>query len=492
MMMFCSDDRCSIPLHTLIADTIESCGGSSYLIKTLNRLGVCSSADTLARFMQCKVQEREKRGPEHECVNNALTIISVDNIDFQHSYARVFCGKQTSSWHGTTVQAVQPKPSVCMHEAGAGLHLGCHEYGASNLPSRLSSSMCYMEEQVNTRQGPLQAHVSNSTQGELTATALTSVSNDNRHSACEAMIPIRVAERKRIFTTRSPCLSPLKAYRSPQLRKRRRARTGTEGATTHVPPTVFPEHLPTQHHHTSENALDLQHFVLNPAEGCALKILKMEMNTYNSLQNHYHTFSDESQSESYQPVLHIQEYMTVISPVQPEKSEVVYIQVLDAVTENKDTIMFDLHSRFLEGLGNKFLVLAADAKLYQMISSVKYEYGEELEWLLPFPGDWHNIMLKNYQRAVMKPYFDMGLKELAHASGYPVAAIHNCSQFKRTHHFLMEVWQAIYQVMLQRFIDSEADVRSESAFHINKVIKSASLHVKSNKHDFETRLASLR
>ena len=40
-----------------------------------------------------------------------FTVVSADNIDFMHSYAHVFSGKQNSSWHGTTVQAVQPKAS---------------------------------------------------------------------------------------------------------------------------------------------------------------------------------------------------------------------------------------------------------------------------------------------------------------------------------------------------------------------------------------------
>ena len=113
------------------------------------------------------------------------------------------------------------------------------------------------------------------------------------------------------------------------------------------------------------------------------------------------------------------------------------------------TIMFDLHQRLIERQGKKFLVLTADAKLYEVLQSLKHEYGEELSWVLPFPGDWH--MLKNVQNALIKPYFDMGLKELARVSGYPVAAIQACSQFKRTHHFLIEAWQALYLVMLQHY-----------------------------------------
>ena len=47
----------------------------------------------------------------------------------------------------------------------------------------------------------------------------------------------------------------------------------------------------------------------------------------------------------------------------------------------------------------------------------------------------------------MKPYCDAGLKELAWAAGYPLAAIHSCSPFKRTHQFIVELWEALYRVM---------------------------------------------
>ena len=89
--MFCADDRCSIPFHTMIIDTIECCGGSSQLIRILNRLGVCSSADTLARSIQCRVEERERNGPEEECWHYAPTILSMDNIDnvAMHVYSAV-------------------------------------------------------------------------------------------------------------------------------------------------------------------------------------------------------------------------------------------------------------------------------------------------------------------------------------------------------------------------------------------------------------------
>ncbi len=48
-LLFCTDDRCSVPLHTLVTDTVDSQGGSALLIRLLNRLGVCASFDTLNR-----------------------------------------------------------------------------------------------------------------------------------------------------------------------------------------------------------------------------------------------------------------------------------------------------------------------------------------------------------------------------------------------------------------------------------------------------------
>ena len=111
-LMFCTNDRCSMPLHNLITDLVDGLGGSVLLVKMLNRLGVCSSADTLARAIQYQVTERENRGVQSECSSTAF---SIDNIDFLHSYARVFCGDQKRSWHGTIIQLVQPQPKY-LHE----------------------------------------------------------------------------------------------------------------------------------------------------------------------------------------------------------------------------------------------------------------------------------------------------------------------------------------------------------------------------------------
>ena len=80
-------------MHVLIADLVESQGGSAFLIQALNKLGVCSSQDTLQRFIQSKVDTQHGKHPCSAFFHSStFTVISVDNIDFLHSYARVFKG----------------------------------------------------------------------------------------------------------------------------------------------------------------------------------------------------------------------------------------------------------------------------------------------------------------------------------------------------------------------------------------------------------------
>ena len=109
-----------------------------------------------------------------------------------------------------------------------------------------------------------------------------------------------------------------------------------------------------------------------------------------------------------------------------------------------------LKDTFIVGQGMRWLVVEGDAKLYEVVQGLKFEYGRELGWVIPYPGDFHVLM--NYQKSLMKPYYDTGLKSLAQVAGYPVAAIQNCSQFQRSHHFIFGAWEAIYRVMLLQYL----------------------------------------
>lgn len=130
-------------------------------------------------------------------------------------------------------------------------------------------------------------------------------------------------------------------------------------------------------------------------------------------------------------------------------------------------------------------------KIYELLQSLKCEYGDEFQWLIPFPGDWHLLM--NYQSALMKPYFDAGLKALAKACGYPVAAIQNCSQFKRTHYFIMESWEAMYCAMLESFIEVSAEGNPSAEASMPQLlerIKTAMNNVDHGKTDFRKAFGS--
>ena len=72
-----------MPMHLLIADLIESQGGTAFLIQELNKLGVCSSQETLKRFIQSKVDTKVGKHPCQTFFNcDSFTVVSVDNIDF--------------------------------------------------------------------------------------------------------------------------------------------------------------------------------------------------------------------------------------------------------------------------------------------------------------------------------------------------------------------------------------------------------------------------
>lgn len=67
-----------------------------------------------------------------------------------------------------------------------------------------------------------------------------------------------------------------------------------------------------------------------------------------------------------------------------------------------------------------------------------------MEWMLPLPGDWH--ILYNYQKVMLKIYGDGGVLQLAKVSGHrgeTLTCLAQASHFKRTHHFILQSFEAI-------------------------------------------------
>ena len=69
---------------------------------------------------------------------------------------------------------------------------------------------------------------------------------------------------------------------------------------------------------------------------------------------------------------------------------------MDAIADSKDTMTARLHNlyqKFIEGHDLQYLLVEGDAKLFDVLQSLKHEYGDELSWMLPYPGDWHTLKI---------------------------------------------------------------------------------------------------
>lgn len=98
-----------------------------------------------------------------------------------------------------------------------------------------------------------------------------------------------------------------------------------------------------------------------------------------------------------------------------EPSLVIYLSILDIhadTLEAMSEVAAMLHKEYLQNSMAKHLVVVGDAKTYLRLKELKQRYGSELQWLIPFIGDWH--VLHNYQETLMKVYYDAGLKEPGH------------------------------------------------------------------------------
>ena len=59
----------------------------------------------------------------------------------------------------------------------------------------------------------------------------------------------------------------------------------------------------------------------------------------------------------------------------------------------------------------RWVLLEGNQDTYNKLQMLKTEYGIDLSWMIPIPGDWH--FLKNYQEVLLKVYFDAGLSDVA-------------------------------------------------------------------------------
>ena len=142
-----------------------------------------------------------------------------------------------------------------------------------------------------------------------------------------------------------------------------------------------------------------------------------------------------------------------------DKSNIYYMEQVDENPDSNDTMRFVsellLSTASCENQAG-YVILVGDGKTYQHLIEIKQTYGVALRQLLIYPGDWH--ILANFQPVLMKIYFHAGLKQLAQASGFrseTLTSLEKCSNFARTHHFLLQAWQAMYRALIAAFHPEE-------------------------------------
>lgn len=135
-----------------------------------------------------------------------------------------------------------------------------------------------------------------------------------------------------------------------------------------------------------------------------------------------------------------------------------YMDLIDEHTDSDETLLNIADQLKEDFKGCKdYVIIVGDGKTYDRLMKLKKLYGKTMEKILIFPGDWHT--LKNYQPVLMKAYFHCGLKELSQVAGFKgenITSLFNCSHFKRTHHFLLQAWEALYLEMLRAYNRDEA------------------------------------
>lgn len=118
LMQSTCNTELTLPMHNILADVVQVCGGSRLLLKILNQFGCVSSPDTYDRFVTSHAMRQSERVIWDEMSKHTFTVMSADNFDILQTHAAVYCGDQSRSYHATTIQAVQPNSQLqvnCCH-----------------------------------------------------------------------------------------------------------------------------------------------------------------------------------------------------------------------------------------------------------------------------------------------------------------------------------------------------------------------------------------
>ena len=105
LLQFCTNPYRPLPIHDLIADVVEICGGPRQLLRIFNRLGCTSSPDTHDRFITQHASDQRTKGLWNE-FPVVFTDASIDNFDM------LLLSIVAISIGVITAQVIQPNPEL--------------------------------------------------------------------------------------------------------------------------------------------------------------------------------------------------------------------------------------------------------------------------------------------------------------------------------------------------------------------------------------------
>ena len=396
LLQFIVNETCLYPLQIITANVIKRLSHSSQLLRIMNRLGFSSSESTLERLLQLVEDEQDSTGSLVNMNPNAMTCVSIDNIDVLAPYAAVR-PNQSRSWHGTSIMCQQPKPeSEVLHDKYEKLHDDSQDVPSSS--------------QVVPRSG-------------------------------------RPSARKKLKLS-EPIVVQTKDF---------------------FQPTLYKTYIPSQ--------VTWDAFVLSKQEEESIMELEYDMLLYICERS-----VNVQPKESDLPLIPSFKCKLLVDSdcKSTEQSLFSYLRVLDQPADSPQTLKHCiqlLYDTFKVTVDVNHLVVIGDGATFKMLCEIKREYGDALEWLIPYIGDWH--LLKNYQEVLMKLFWDAGLKSLAKSvhKNLTLQSLANCSNFKRTHRFFLQVHESIFALQFLSFLDQrkeDAQIMSNTSFmkEIESVVQS--------------------
>ena len=379
----------SYPLHIATGTLIKRLSRSSKLLKLCNNLGLACSEDTLARFWQQQFDSRQKSGITSTLTPNSLTIISIDNIDVLSPYAAVRADVPRS-WHGTSVMAQQPKP----------------------ITEKLHS--------LEILEDTMDVNIQEDSDASMHNVVDTTSSAVNKSDTSTSGTRKPVARKKIRLDESALPSSSVTDFKIPPMKTFIRSQ------------------------------LTIDDFSCSTSDNKVLKDFFNEMFVYVAERFSLINSNVPISFPGFKCKLALQANHEV------EKSKFAYLFVLDEKADCTNTLkncLGILYEAFQIGRLVNHLIVAGDGATVKLLLNLKKEYGQSLDWMLPFLGDWHT--LKNYQEVIMKIFWHAGLKEVAKLAHKKMTlqSLASCSSFKKTHRYIMQSYEAVFMCLIKSFLD---------------------------------------